>query len=327
MSKNVIDVSVYQGFVAWGKVKGKIDGAIIRAGYRGYGAEGTLKTDSHFKANIEGAIKQGIPVGVYWFTQATTIAEAVAEAQYLISLLEGYKLTYPVYLDSEYSNPKKNGRADGLSKKVRTDVAIAFLKAIKAAGYIPGIYASTSWFSDMLEDSRLSEFSHWVAQYSKACTYKGKYDMWQYTSTGTVDGISGNVDKNICYKDFGAAGGNVTASTSNPQKNPENGSVSTYTVKQNDTLSEIAAKYGTTVQNLVSLNNIKNPDIIFVGQILKLPTSSKVKNTYTTYTVKERDTLSAIAVKYGTTVKTLASINGIKNPDIIYVGQKIKIPT
>ena len=326
MSKNVIDVSVYQGFVAWGKVKGKIDGAIIRAGYRGYGKEGTLKTDARFKENIEGAIKQGIPVGVYWFTQAVTIAEAVAEAKYLISLLDGYKLTYPIYLDSEYSNPKKNGRADGLSKKVRTDVAVAFLNAIKAAGYIPGIYASTSWFSDMLEDSRLSEFSHWVAQYSKACTYKGKYDMWQYTSTGTVDGISGNVDKNLCYKDFGAVGGNVTPSTSKPQKTPENGSVSSYTVKARDTLSEIAAQYGTTVQKIATLNNIKNPDIIYVGQVLKIPSSSQAQTAYTTYTVKERDTLSAIAVKYGTTVKTLASINGIKNPDVIYVGQIIKIP-
>lgn len=327
MSKNVIDVSVFQGVITWSKVKGKIDGAIIRAGYRGYGKSGTLKTDSRFKENIEGAIKQGIPVGVYWFSQAITVAEAVAEAKYLISLLEGYKLTYPVYLDSEYSNPEKNGRADGLSKKARTDIAVAFLLAIKAAGYIPGIYASTSWFSDKLEDSRLSEFTHWVAQYSKSCTYKGKYDMWQYTSSGKVDGIVGNVDKNLCYKDFGTAGGKVTASVSKPQGTPENGSVSTYTVKAKDTLSKIAAQYGTTVQKIASLNNIKNPDIIYVGQILKLPTSLKAQNAYTTYTVKERDTLSAIAVKYGTTVKTLASINGIKNPDVIYVGQKIKIPT
>ena len=327
MSKNVIDVSVYQGVITWSKVKGKIDGAIIRAGYRGYGKAGTLKTDARFKENIEGAIKQGIPVGVYWFTQAITIAEAVAEAKYLISLLEDYKLTYPIYLDSEYSNPQKNGRADGLSKKDRTDIAIAFLHAVKAAGYIPGIYASTSWYTDKLDDSRLSEFSHWVAQYSKACTYKGNYDMWQYTSSGKVDGISGNVDKNLCYKDFGTAGGNVTASTSKPQGSAENGSKATYTVKQNDTLSEIAAQYGTTVQKIASLNNIKNPDVIYTGQILKIPASSKAQNTYITYTVKERDTLSAIATKYGTTVKNLASINGIKNPDIIYVGQKIKIPT
>ena len=326
MSKNVIDVSVYQGVITWSKVKGKIDGAIIRAGYRGYGKEGALKTDFRFKENIEGAIKQGIPVGVYWFTQAITIAEAVAEAKYLISLLEGYKLTYPIYLDSEYSNPQKNGRADGLSKKARTDIAVAFLQAIKAAGYIPGIYASTSWFSDKLDDSRLSEYTHWVAQYSKACTYKGKYDMWQYTSSGKVDGISGNVDKNLCYKDFSAAGGKVTASTSKPQEKPENSSVSTYIVKEKDTLSKIAAQYGTSVQKIASLNNIKNPDIIYVGQILKLPTSSKAQASYTTYTVKERDTLSAIAAKYGTTVKTLASINGIKNPDVIYIGQKIKIP-
>ena len=327
MSKSIIDVSVYQGVITWSKVKGKVDGAIIRAGYRGYGKAGTLKTDSRFKENIEGAIKQGIPVGVYWFTQAVTIAEAAAEAKYLISLLEGYKLSYPIYLDSEYSNPQKNGRADGLNKKERTDVAIAFLLAIKAAGYIPGIYASTSWFSDKLDDSRLSEFTHWVAQYSKSCTYKGKYDMWQYTSSGKVDGIVGNVDKNLCYKDFSAEGGKVTASTSKPQGTPENGSVLAYTVKAKDTLSKIAAQYGTTVQKIASLNNIKNPDIIYIGQILKIPTSSKAQKAYTTYTVKERDTLSAIAVKYGTSVKNLASINGIKNPDVIYVGQKIKIPT
>lgn len=324
--KNIIDVSTFQGDINWAKVKGNCDGAIIRTGFRGYGSKGTLSTDARFKKNIAEATAQGIPIGVYFFTQALNEAEAKAEAQYVLDLIKGYKITYPVYIDIEYSNAKANGRADKLSKAVRTSNAIAFLETIKAAGYIPGVYASKHWFENMLDDSRLSAYTHWVAHYASKCGYGGKYDMWQYTDSGSVPGISGNVDKNYCYRNFASGSSSAATSkpsTSKPSAPASTGSTGTYTVKSGDTLSGIAAAKNTTVSALVALNGISDPDKIYVGQVLKIPSSG---TKYTTYTVQSGDSLSKIAARYNTTVSTLAALNGISNPDVIYVGQTIKIP-
>lgn len=322
--KNVIDVSKWQGDINWAKVKGNCDGAIIRAGYRGYGSAGTLATDDCFKTNIKEATAQGIPVGVYFLSQALNESEARKEAEYVLDLIKGYKLTYPVYIDIEYSNANANGRADGLDKTTRTTNAIAFLDVIKKAGYIPGVYASKHWFEKMLEDSRLSAYTHWVAHYAEKCGYTGKYDMWQYSDSGSVPGISGNVDKNYCYRNF--ASGSSSAASSKPTSSAaSSGSTkhTTYTVKSGDTLSEIAAKYGTTTKALASLNGISDPDKIYVGQVLQLSASG---SKYTTYTVKSGDSLSKIAAKYGMTYQALAALNGIENPDLIYTGQTLKVP-
>ena len=326
--KNVIDVSTWQGDINWAKVKGNCDGAIIRAGYRGYGSKGTLATDARFKKNIKDATAQGIPVGVYFLSQALNEAEAREEAEYVLDLIKDYKITYPVYIDIEYGEANAKGRADKLNKTVRTTNAIAFLETIKKAGYIPGVYSSTSWFRDNLEDSRLTAYSHWVAHYAAKCGYTGKYDMWQYSDSGTIPGISGNVDKNFCYRNFAGAASSSAATkptTSKPSASASAsaGSTGTYTVKSGDTLSEIAVAHGTTTAALAELNGITTPNLIRVGQQLKVPVSGKK---YTTYTVKGGDTLSEIAVAHGTTYKVLAELNGISNPDKIKVGQTLKIP-
>jgi GH25 family lysozyme M1 (1,4-beta-N-acetylmuramidase) len=191
-----IDVSKYQGNIDWGAVASSgISFAIIRAGYRG-ASTGALIEDPYFKKNIAGATKAGIKVGVYFFTQAISEAEAIEEASMVLSLVSGYKVTYPIFIDSENAS---GGRANGLDSGTRTAVVKAFCQTIANGGYKAGVYASKSWFGSKLNASALSNYCIWVAQYNTSCTYSGKYNLWQYTSQGTVSGISGNVDMNISY--------------------------------------------------------------------------------------------------------------------------------
>lgn len=192
-----IDVSKWNGIIDWNAVANAgIDFAIIRVGYRGYSA-GTLVEDTYFKQNIEGATRAGIKVGLYFFTQAITEAEAVEEASMAISLVSGYQLQLPIYFDTE--DVEGNGRADKMSVAARTAITKAFCETVKNAGYMPGVYASTSWYNDKLNASELAGYDIWVAHYANVCGYKGRYHMWQYTSSGSVPGIKGKVDLNIRY--------------------------------------------------------------------------------------------------------------------------------
>lgn len=195
-----IDVSKWQGNIDWKAVAGAgIDFAIIRVGYRGYTA-GSLVEDEYFRKNISGATKAGIKVGVYFFTQAITEAEAVEEASMAIECVKGYHLDYPIFIDTEWSGGYPGGRADNLSKAQRTKVVKAFCRTVRNSGYKAGVYASKSWYQSNLYADELNEYVIWVAQYNTECTYTGKYDMWQYTSQGSVAGIKGNVDMNVFYR-------------------------------------------------------------------------------------------------------------------------------
>ena len=192
-----IDVSKWNEEIDWEKVKDAgIEYAIIRCGYRG-ASSGSLVIDPNFTENIEGAIAADIPVGVYFFTQAVTESEAVEEASMVIHLIEEYDVDYPVFLDSESAGGK--GRADDLSVEQRTTVHNAFLQTIAAAGYETGVYGSRNWLEKQLDMERLSDYNTWLAEYTEAPGYPEYYHIWQYTSKGTVPGISTRVDLNLCY--------------------------------------------------------------------------------------------------------------------------------
>jgi len=192
-----IDVSKYQTNVDWATVKASgIEYAIIRVGYRG-SATGVLVEDPYFKQHIKGATEAGLKVGVYFFTQAITKAEAVEEASMALELTKGYNLAYPIFIDTE--RVSGNARANNLDKATRTEIVDAFCKTIQSAGKKAGIYASRSWYNNQLDMSKLNNYYIWVAQYNTECTYAGRYDIWQYTETGKVPGIEGNVDLNISY--------------------------------------------------------------------------------------------------------------------------------
>ena len=191
-----IDVSKYQPSINWGSVKASgIDFVIIRCGYRG-ASTGALIEDPYFKSHIKGAKSAGLKVGVYFFSTALNEAEAVEEASMCAALCGGYGLNYPVFLDVESSSrPGYNT----LSAGQRTENIQAFCKTIASAGYTPGLYANKTWLTEKINTSSLS-CKIWLAQYrAEGPTYSGRYDIWQYTSKGSVNGISGNVDMNKSF--------------------------------------------------------------------------------------------------------------------------------
>ena len=203
----MIDVSEFQNSIDWKKVKAAgIEGAIIRCGYRG-AEKGTLNEDKMFFNHIYGAHKAGLQVGIYMFTQAIDVKEAKEEAAYALNMVKkaSVLIDFPIAIDTEAVYYTKNGkrvggRANGLSKAMRTEVIKAFCEEINRQGYDPMIYGSTSWLNNKLDMSELP-YTVWVAQYYSKCYYEGKYLLWQYTSEGRVDGVKGNVDMNYYYKE------------------------------------------------------------------------------------------------------------------------------
>lgn len=196
-----IDVSSHQKDIDWKKVKAAgIDFAIIRVGFRGYGT-GAIVLDEYFTQNIEGALAAGIKVGVYFFSQAINEAEAVEEAELVLEQIKNYNITYPVVYDAEdISND--TARTDGLLGAQITSNCIAFCDKIKAAGYTPMIYANKRWFLTRLDLTRLTDYDLWHAAYVDAPDTPYMYTMWQYSSSGKVDGINGSVDLNISFVDY-----------------------------------------------------------------------------------------------------------------------------
>ena len=208
MAYKGIDVSEHNGLIDWRSVKNSgVQFAMIRCAYRGYGT-GKIVTDAYFDYNIQNASAVGIQVGIYFFSQATSITEAVEEANYAISLAQKYNcVTYPIVIDTEYSGaPNNTGRADGLGVALRTNIIAAFCNQVEKLGYISMVYASRDWLYNNLEITRLSNYETWLAHYtndpSKQSDYKYNYGIWQYTSSGSVPGISGRVDLNIGYKKY-----------------------------------------------------------------------------------------------------------------------------
>ena len=192
-----IDVSKWNKEIDWEKVKeAGVEFAIIRCGYRG-ASGGALVLDPMYEKNIEGAIEAGIPVGVYFFTQAIDEVEAIEEASMVIRLIEDYDVDYPVFLDSESAGG--DGRADKLDAEERLRYHKAFLETIASAGYEAGVYASKNWFNDRLDVTQLSQYKIWLAEYADVPSYDKYYDMWQYTSKGTVDGIETRVDLDMSF--------------------------------------------------------------------------------------------------------------------------------
>ena len=195
-----IDVSSHNGSIDWNAVaQSGVEYVIIRCGYRGYGS-GVLVEDSRYRTNIKGALNAGLKVGVYFFSQALDEIEAVEEASMVLNAISGYQITFPIFLDVEYSNTSKNGRADGLSVSQRTAVCNAFCKTITNAGYRAGVYANKDWLYNHIDTSQFSSSTKiWLAQYAKTPNYSGRYEMWQYSCTGSISGIKGNVDLNMSY--------------------------------------------------------------------------------------------------------------------------------
>ena len=208
-----IDVSNWNGTIDWAKVKEHgVDFAMIRSGFRGYGQSGSLNMDSKFVANMKGAIANNIDIGVYFYSQAITVEEAVEEADYVIKLLKenGFEnsLTFPIVIDTEEVEDAE-GRANSLTKDLRTLIVRVFCERIKQYGYTPMIYANKWWLMDKLDMNQLKDYDVWLAHYTHTndpannpSDYTGSHQIWQYTDSGKINGISTKVDLNISYKKY-----------------------------------------------------------------------------------------------------------------------------
>ena len=193
-SRTVIDVSRFNNSIDWNAVKASgIDYAIIRVGYRGY-ESGKLVMDSRFEENMQGAIAAGIKVGAYIVTQAVNTSEAVEEASFIVNACKKYNISLPLCIDVESAGGGA-GRGDKISVSTRTAVINAFSQTIRSAGYTPMLYASKSWLENKINTGSVYGYCNiWIARYNDTLGYGSRYDMWQFTSSGSVNGISGSVD-------------------------------------------------------------------------------------------------------------------------------------
>ena len=205
-----IDVSYYQNNINWTSVKNDgISFAMIRMGYRGYGS-GTLVVDSKAYNNIINAYNNGIKVGLYFFSQAVNYVEGAEEARYVLNFINDNglngKITLPIAIDTETSGGNGSGRADGISVEARTQAMLGFINTINASGYKGMIYASRNWFYEKLDMSQLSNARIWLAHYTgsvdKTSNYTGTYQIWQYTSSGSIYGITVPVDLNVSFENY-----------------------------------------------------------------------------------------------------------------------------
>lgn len=198
--RNGIDVSYYQGDINWNAVKNSgVEFVFIRVGYRGLTAGG-LNTDPKFNEYMQGALAANLKVGVYFFSQAINPEEAVAEANYVLERIAGYNISLPVVIDYEYGGDGSRLYSANLTKEAATSTCAAFCNRIASAGYSPMIYANKNMLENNLDGISLGEvYNIWLAHYTDKTSYAYKYSFWQYTSSGSVNGISGRVDMDVWY--------------------------------------------------------------------------------------------------------------------------------
>ena len=196
-----IDVSSYQNDIDFAAVEASgVDFVMIRLGYRGY-ESGKIVYDKYARANLEKAIEAGLDVGVYFFSQSITPEEAEEEAYFVLSAIEGYDITMPIVYDWEsVSDPQ--ARTANMDRQTLTKCCKAFLETIKAADYWPMLYFNRRQAQYHMDISALKEYDFWLAAYTQRMKYPYKIKMWQYTNTGTVPGIAGDVDINVFFPDM-----------------------------------------------------------------------------------------------------------------------------
>lgn len=196
-----VDISKYQDYVDFNKVKkAGIDFVMLRVGARGY-SSGQLVLDENFQENLKRATDAGLKIGVYFFSQAISEAEVLEEANLVLEQVKDYEIAYPVAYDMEYIN-NDTSRVENLTKSEKTALAKTFLETIQTAGYIPMIYGNKEWLVKNIEMSKLTSYDVWLSQLQDLPDYPYQYSMWQYSDSGEISGISGNVNMNISFIDY-----------------------------------------------------------------------------------------------------------------------------
>lgn len=319
---NGIDVSEYQGYVNYNLVRDSgIEIVYIRT------SEGTNFIDPYFRENYNNAKAAGLKVGFYHYVTSRSPSEAVIEADYFASVINGTSPDCLLAMDFEYFG--------GLASYEVNAISRAFLERLEEVTGKRAIVYSDAYNAGNVFDSSLSSYPLWIAEYgvNEPELYRN-WSSWtgfQYSDTGRISGINGYVDLDRFTEDIFLDNNDAISSSGNNVLPQNGGTDVTITVVAGDTLAELAYKYGTTVESIVRLNNIQNPNLIYVGQRLTIRTTENVQGNENSstmyYTVRSGDTLSEIANKYNVTVQSIALENGISNPNIIYVGQVLRIET
>lgn len=253
-----IDVSKWQGNIDWVKAKNDgVDFAIIR---EGYGKDGK---DKKFEENYKNAKTSGIPVGVYHYSYADSVEDAKKEAEFCLKNIKGKQLEYPVCFDIEDKEQLK------LNNRQRTDIIKAFCETIENAGYYAMIYCNLNWYNNYLIKDELKQYDLWIAQWEVGAP-SVNCGIWQKSDNGVIDGIKGNVDLDVSYKNYPEIIKSKGLNGYNKSSNSQSKNYFIYTVKKGDTLWDLAKKYNTTVKSISDMNGIKNANKIYVGQTIKI---------------------------------------------------------
>lgn len=319
-----VDVSDWQGYIDYSSVKASgIEVVFIKS------SQGNNIKDPYFDINYENAKANGLKVGFYHFLTATNVAEAEQQARFFSSVISGKTPDCKLAMDYEVFG--------GVSVSEINNIAEVFLESVKRlTNKEVIIYSDLSNARSTFSRELAQNYPLWIAyygNYNELDSIGTNWEKWQgvqFSDRGIVPGIRGNVDRDIYTKEIF-----LGEPSELPQVDDITESINStnvfYTVETGDTLSIIAQKYGTTVQELVSINNISNPNLIYPGQQIRVLTNSTVKGNEArgtgsiTYTVKRGDTLSNIAKAYNVTIAHIVEINNLQNPSLIYPGEKLRI--
>lgn len=316
---NGIDVSEWQGNIDFGEVaRAGIEVVYIRA------SEGRGYVDPYFRENYEKAKANGLRTGFYHFLTATNVAEAKEEAEFFVSNIKGLEPDCRLAMDFEVF--------DGLDVSTINEISRVFLETVeKLSGKECVIYSDAYNARTVFSKELADDYPIWVADYFvEEPESNGKWKFWvgfQYSDRGRVNGIDGNVDRD--YFTNGVFLNNVSQIPKDTvtDKNQE---FKYIRVNRGETLSGIAIKYNTSYQYLARINSIANPNLIYVGQELKVPVLADYNihdTSHRLYIVRRGNTLTQIAREYGVTIENIVELNGIANPNLIYIGETLRIPT
>ena len=322
LSYEGIDVSDWQGYIDYSQVKNSgIEIAYIKA------SQGNNIKDPYFEINYENAKANNLKVGFYHFLTATTVEEADQQATFFASVISGKQADCKLAMDYE--------QFGGVSIEQVNQIAMAFMQKVEELTKKQVIIYSDLYNTESIFNSELaSQGELWLAYYGDYRNLENVNSSWnefigvQYTDQGNVAGIKGNVDRDLFTEEIFLDDSSEIPNTENPNDNYNTETIY-YTVKRGDTLSAIALLYGTTVEEIVQINGIKNVNLIYPGQVLRITTNSNNHGSETNstgktyYTIKRGDTLWEISRRYGVSVQNIVRWNNIQNPNLIYPGQRL----
>ena len=324
LSYQGIDVSNWQGYINYEEVRNDgIQIVYIKA------SQGTNIKDAYFNINYENAKANGLSVGFYHYLTATSTEQAIEEANFFVSVISGKTPDCKLVLDYETFG--------GVGRAEINNIARTFMERVEELTNKEVIlYSDLSNAINTFDTNLANDYELWIAYYEDRNNLINIETSWntyigiQYTDRGIVNGINGNVDRDLYTEEIFL---DETSEIINNTENtiPANTESIEYTIQSGDTLSAIARRYGTTVQELVNINNIQNPDLIYPGEKLRILTNSTTPGNEERgtgdiiYTVQRGNTLSQIARAYNVSIEHIVELNNIENPNLIYPGQKLRI--